>query len=119
MHHRQVGKKRIAIERLVLTALCQLVGNAARESAFRQLENYEWREPDHRIIFEALLEIATHRPEVIREQLPTILTRRGFPDIEWQKLFKRMTLSSARLESWVRVLVKASRGDPSMRGKSL
>lgn len=114
MHGGQSRDVRIAAEQMVLSALCQASSNAARKSAFRGLENYQWRDLDHSVVFEALVEIASGRPEIIREQLPTLLTRRGFPDIEWGPLFEPITFSSEQLEAWVRALLESPGADNSM-----
>jgi hypothetical protein len=111
---RQIQEVRIATEQMVLSALCQASGNAARKSASRGLQNYHWRHPDHGVIFEALVEIGSGRPEVIREQLPSTLTRKGFPDIEWEALFTRMTFSSEQLEGWVRTLLEGAAAEESL-----
>jgi hypothetical protein len=114
MHRRQIQEVRIATEQMVLSALCQASGNAAREFAFRWLKNYHWRHPDHGVVFEALVEIGSRGHEVIRERLPSALTRKGFPDIEWETLFKRMTFSSEQLEGWIHTLLESAAAEESV-----
>jgi hypothetical protein len=80
-------------ERLLLAALAQ----GTREGSFRELARsklagYHWREPVHEVIFRCLLSLPTENPAVVREQLPALLTRRGFPDVELADLFSPLDL---------------------------
>ncbi len=67
-------------ERQVLRALYQgsLVGRAALDA----LRSYRWSEPLHQVIFDLLVNMPGADPELVREQLPARLTRRGFPDFD-------------------------------------
>ncbi len=70
----------VEVERQVLRALCQ--GALDRRASLNTLRNYRWREPLHQVIFDLLINMPGADPELIREQLPARLTRRGFPDFD-------------------------------------
>jgi len=78
------------LERVVLRTLCaEAVPSAASEAAKRELKNYPWHDPEHRVVFEALQEARGSSLISLREQLPTHATRLGFPDVDWQNYFDR------------------------------
>ena len=67
-------------ERQLLRALCQ--GAFDSRANLNTLRNYRWREPLHQVIFEILISMPGSNPELLREQLPAHLTRRGLPDFD-------------------------------------
>ncbi|HEV3482010.1 MAG TPA: hypothetical protein VGR97_06730 [Candidatus Acidoferrales bacterium] len=72
----------------VLRALCVLPGdNAARARLANELKGYRWEHADHRVIYEALIEINSADGETLRRELPAAVTRMGFPDIHWERFF--------------------------------
>lgn len=88
----------IALERRVLQVLCQDTPQGSVQPAARaSLRGYRWRDPVHQIIFEIVLSLPAGSAEVTRSQLPVRLTRRGFPDVEIDHLFRPHGLS--RLEA--------------------
>jgi len=95
----------VQTERRVLQALCQGTPQGSiRETAERLLDKYRWQEPLHRVIFEALMSIPTSAPDLIRDQLPSRLTRKGFPDVPWDDLFEPHALSRQEAERLVHQL---------------
>ena len=89
----------------MLRALCQgTPQGSVRATARDILHSYRWREPLHHVIFEVVLSIPTEVPEVIRTQLPARLTRRGFPDVDIEDLFKPHGLSKEEAEHLIRRL---------------
>ena len=89
----------------MLQALCQgTPQGSVRATARDMLRTYRWREPLHHVIFEVVLSIPTEAPEVIRDQLPARLTRRGFPDVDIEDLFKPHGLSKEEAEHLIRQL---------------
>jgi hypothetical protein len=97
------------METRVLSALAQ----GTREGSIRAvaratLQLYRWRDPAHRIIFEALLAMPSESSELARDQLPSRLTRMGFPDLAWEDLFTQPQLSQAEAERLIERLVKNS-----------
>src|SRR5574337_508162 len=89
----------LQLERSVLQALCQGTpeGNLW-ETAGLILKDYHWREPLHEVIFRILVGLPTDSTEVIRQRLPSHLTRRGFPDVDWEQLFEPHHLSTEQVE---------------------
>ncbi|MGH9756144.1 MAG: hypothetical protein ACRD4M_00255 [Candidatus Acidiferrales bacterium] len=72
----------------VLRALCgDSLGVPEREDLTRKLENYEWSEEEHRVVFQAILSLRRADAASLREHLPGAATRMGFPDIFWEDYF--------------------------------
>ncbi|HEV2491678.1 MAG TPA: hypothetical protein VG204_01245 [Terriglobia bacterium] len=84
----------VEAERRVLRALCQgTLEGSVRASARALLAGYQWHEPLHQVIFDVVLSIPSDIPEVIQSELPAGLTRRGFPDFDFDDLFRPHDLS--------------------------
>jgi hypothetical protein len=104
------------IERLVLRALCQGAGGeSVRETAGRMLKGYRWRDPVHQVVFEIIMSIQPDAPGLpvrqaglIREQLPSQLTRRGFPDFDFEGLFTAHSLTPHEVERLMQQLVESA-----------
>lgn len=96
----------VELERRVLQVLCGgHADRSVRHTAKRLLTNYRWREPVHEVIFEALLSIPSDDPVFIRDQLPARMTRKGFPDVAWEEIFKPHALSKDQAEGLMMQLV--------------
>jgi hypothetical protein len=67
-------------ERQVLRALCQ--GVLHNPTSLNTMRTYRWHESLHQVIFDFLISMPGANAELIREQLPALLTRRGFPDFD-------------------------------------
>ncbi len=79
----------VGVERQLLAALfhCPLDDSPISDpqfsvSSLKALRSYHWSEPLHQVIFDVLASMPGVDPELIREQLPTRLTRRGLPDFD-------------------------------------
>lgn len=87
-----------ARERALLRSIC---GNPqdlfARASLLAQLENYEWREEEHRVMFQAILRLRGADSATLREHLPGTVTRMGFPDVDWKDFFPEKSSGDADL----------------------
>ncbi len=81
----------VEAERQVLRALCQ--SSPDDRAGLNTLRSYRWREPLHRLIFDFLINLRSAHPELIREQLPAHLTRRGFPDFDLAGFFQPHSLT--------------------------
>jgi hypothetical protein len=93
------------LERQVLRALCQGIGaGSARGRARCQLAAYRWSDPIHQVLFECLLELGTPEPARLEAELPARLTRRGFPDVNWEEFFQPVSLSGNEVERLVHEL---------------
>lgn len=95
-------------ERLLLSALAQGTREGSvREPARAKLAGYRWREPEHAVIFECLMALPSADPAAVREQLPALLTRRGFPDVGFADLFAPLELSREVFERLVEELTSS------------
>jgi hypothetical protein len=93
------------LELTVLRALCtQPGGQAARAKLANELKEYRWEHGDHRVIYEALIKIASPDPQTLRQQLPAVTVRMGFPDIDWQQYFAPAPIPTDRLYDLIRDL---------------
>jgi hypothetical protein len=93
------------LERRVLEALCNDgAGKQEREIARRGLADYRWREPVHQAIFEIIISFPSLSSQALREQLPAQLTRRGFPDFDFESLFDHPEFAPNEFERLVRKL---------------
>jgi hypothetical protein len=92
-------------ERQVLRALCQ--GAIDCRASLSALRSYRWREPLHQVMFDLFASMPGANPELIREQLPTHLTRRGFPDFDltW---FQSIALAETDIERLIQFLKLAA-----------
>jgi hypothetical protein len=92
-------RSRIELERAVLRLLCQSGGGPSLRNRAREiLSGYQWSDDAHQATFEILVSFPTAGQEVLREQLPARLTRRGFPDFDFAGLFNAQAPSSADAE---------------------
>lgn len=60
------------------------------------LDRYPFRDLVHQLIFDVLQEINTDLPDIIRQQLPARLTKKGFPAVDVEKFLAPHGLSSAK-----------------------
>jgi hypothetical protein len=101
-------------ERRVLRALCQgTVEGSVRAAARALLAGYRWHEPLHQVIFDVVLSIPSDIPEVIQTELPAGLTRRGFPDFDFDDLFRAQDLSKDEAERLMWTLAEGGANEPS------
>jgi hypothetical protein len=100
----------LGLEREILRAICaspHLTGE--RSMLLGALASHVWRDPEHRVVYEALLRIRARDPDALRSELPATATRMGFPDVEWSEYFERGDTSQiAEVESRIRALAAAS-----------
>ena len=71
-----------------LEVLRALLSNALsareRKKLLTLLTNYRFADPLHQLIFEALGERPGEKPDRLREELPARLTRKGFPEVDFE-----------------------------------
>ena len=77
---------------------------SVREIGKLTLKNYRWRDSVHAVFFEILRDLPAASPETLRAQLPALLTRRGFPDLNWEDLFSPHHLAKDEAEDLMRHL---------------
>lgn len=93
----------------LLQALCQGTPQGSlRQAAGTMLAKYRWREPLHQIVFELLVSFPSDDIRLLRDELPSKLTRRGFPDVAWEDFFAPHSLSREDAERLVRELRDSS-----------
>jgi hypothetical protein len=87
MSGREAHRKQILIdaERDLLRRICQTGIAATSADGLKILAGHPWADPDHRVIFEALVRLAGVPTASLRDRLPAEATRMGFPDIAWDK----------------------------------
>ncbi len=86
------------IEWRVLRALCKSESDSLRMVARRRLAGYNWVEPLHEAIFKCLMDLPSASRDDLQPFLPALLTRRGFPDVNWDELFLPPELPEAEIE---------------------
>ena len=83
-------------EQVVLRSLCQQpFAPAQRKEIVRILAGYAWQSGEHQILFEALHQLQIASAEMLREQLPAILTRKGFPEVNLASYFAARATTAA------------------------
>ena len=93
------------LERPVLGALCMETSEGPVKALARSLlADYPWREAVHAAVFEIVMSFPAARADLLREQLPARLTRRGFPDFDIACLFDRAPCSEKEAAEWIRRL---------------
>jgi|SRR5579863_7978143 len=103
----------IDAERRLLRALCQESCPArARGSARSALADYRWREPVHQIIFRFVVTHAEPAAIPLPDQLPGLLTRKGFPDVEWDTFFQPTSISATEFTELIRELAASNEAGP-------
>ena len=99
-----------SVECQILCALCtspHLVAEIGRLLA--ELSTHDWRDPEHRVVYEALLRIRVRDAATLRSELAATATRMGFPDVGWGEYFEPGgTLQVGEVESRIRSLIGAS-----------
>jgi len=88
-----------ALERQVLRSLCAGIGTPKNWTRLAShLSGYQWRVPDHRVVYEALRAIKSCEPATRRDELPAQVTRMGFPDLDFSIYFDGEEFSAAEIE---------------------
>ncbi|HWG59407.1 MAG TPA: hypothetical protein VN661_10220 [Candidatus Acidoferrales bacterium] len=73
------------MERQLLHALCcARTSSGRREAMLGHLARYEWREPEHRVVFDALRGCRHCEGAALVRELPARATLLGFPDVQWE-----------------------------------
>lgn len=94
----------IELERQILRMLCrtQPINSSvskldvkSRERLVEELQTYDWRDAEHRIVFEALAKLPGRDGVELRRQLPAQATRMGFPDVHWELYFTNESLNAS------------------------
>jgi len=98
-----------ALELEILRAFCTLAApGSALRSAMLSLEHHAWHNPEHRVVFDALRRLHPARPDALREELPGVATRMGFPDVDWAPYFQPTALAPSAFEAAVRAVISTA-----------
>jgi len=101
------------LERQVLGALC--AGTASHDEWNKlasRLSGHRWRDPDHKVVYEALRAIKSCEPGTRREELPAQVTRMGFPDVDCDLYFDGQELPVDEIEGIIGRLEAATLDRP-------
>ncbi len=109
----------LAAEEKVLQAMCSgTPEGTVWDKGMLLLDSYSFQDLVHQLIFETLQEINTDLPHIIRQQLPSRLTRKGFPAAATEKFLLPHSLDAGqaidlmkKLQQWSK-----SQGSGSARG---
>lgn len=97
----------IALERRVLALLCQSDDKLVRERANQMLAGHTWKEAAHEALFHVLMSFPSTNRQALRDRLPALLTRRGFPDFDFEALYTQPLTSGPEAEACIRELAQA------------
>lgn len=100
----------VGLELEILRALCTSPQPAEEcDQLLRELSSYDWRDPEHRVVYEALLRTRGRIGGALQSEIAATATRMGFPDVEWGEYFGRGgILQVAEVGSRIRGLIAAS-----------
>jgi hypothetical protein len=86
------------IEQALLAALCQRsLKPEDRTAILQRLESHDFVDPDHEVVYRAILTPSIGQQGDLRAALVQIVTRMGFPDIEIADYFSAATPSGNEL----------------------
>jgi hypothetical protein len=104
----------LELERELLNILCAgVLSEEERSQTVLSLAEYEWKSPDHRVIFEALRRARQLDASGIQERLKSEVTRLGFPDIDWAEYFQPVHMDKAQIERLIRALLNRALEGPN------
>jgi len=97
-------------EREILRALCTSPHVADKRGEFLgALSLHHWRDPEHRVVYEALRRIRGRDTAALHLELPATATRMGFPDVEWTEFFgSGDSLQNSEVAALIRTLTSAA-----------
>jgi hypothetical protein len=113
----QSARDSLEVEHTLLRALCAPpLSYHERDAILRRIADYNWRSPDHRVIYEALRRSRQPNSGALREHIVAEITRLGFPDIDIAPFFEPSALSNADIEKLSGTLLAAtSSGAPDTK----
>jgi DNA-binding response OmpR family regulator len=77
------------IEREILRVLCSRPPTRPkRERILRELANHSWKDPEHRVVYDAICRLRNNDARTWQAELPAAATRMGFPDVDWAPYFQ-------------------------------
>jgi hypothetical protein len=104
------------IEHRLLGALCtSSLTFEDRSDILRSLVDYNWVNPDHRVIYEALRRSRHRDSAALREHISAEITRLGFPDIEIEPFFAPCALTEIEIVGLANALLAAGAEPPNQK----
>jgi hypothetical protein len=89
----------IESEQSLLRALAQLpAADSLRPRLHEKLSGYRWQEPLHVVLYDALQQIRSEDPQIIRSRVEEVLVRFGFPDVETDFLNTDLPIDRKQIE---------------------
>jgi hypothetical protein len=93
------------LEILALRLLCAGTSQGVvRGGLIPLLRGYRWQNTLHQAVFNAIVSIPSESPEFLQQLLPAKLTRMGFPDVEWEELFRPLSMPGEEAVALVRTM---------------
>jgi len=97
-------------ERIYLALICQgLLGDSLRAEWQALLGRHLWKSHDHRAVFDALAGWRAG-PVEMRADLPSRLTRLGFPDTDIDEYFAPVGVTAETALGWLRAEIPTGLG---------
>ncbi|HXX44578.1 MAG TPA: hypothetical protein VEJ38_07610 [Candidatus Acidoferrales bacterium] len=85
MSDEQLPPSAAGLERVVLRAICrQTLDSKTWKDVKSELDRYQWRDPDHAVVYTAIVKARNGGAADWRSHLPAQTTRMGFPDMDWE-----------------------------------
>jgi hypothetical protein len=84
----------------------------ARKDLLNKLAEYCWRDPENRVVYEAMKRLAGCDVTSLRERMPAEATRMGFPDVDWERYFQHDGIQATDVVGLVEELMRAA-GKPA------
>ena len=106
----------LEVERAFFGGLCAApLSLEERGAILRRLAEYNWRSPDHRVIYEALRRSRQPDSAALREHIAAEITRLGFPDIDITPFFVPSALSKTDIARLADTLLAARSEAPDTK----
>jgi hypothetical protein len=91
-----------SLEIRILRLLCMHVPGDLLTASLTALIAYPWRDPEHRVVYEAVRRIGFLSPAFRRDELAAEVTRMGFPDVDCSAYFEQDAVASVGLAELIR-----------------
>jgi hypothetical protein len=91
-----------SLEMRILQLLCAHIPGDVLTSSLAILISYPWRDPEHRVVYDAVRRIGFLSPALRRRELAAEVTRMGFPDIDCSAYFEEDAVAPEGLAELIR-----------------
>jgi len=101
------GNNRRELEWELLRALCSEALDAdLKGDLLALLAQYHFTDPIRQAVFDEMNKIGRDRADILHRELPARLTRRGFPDVDFEGLFAPPPPAAEQALEWARELAR-------------